>query len=391
MEKFRTFTDETVGVNPFVQQPYKATVGRVLVGVVLLAFRAPLLSACWFQLMCSNYLQTAVPVAFLQRFLRRVDGLIARVILFLLGFYSLDSHRVHKGTLRLRPSSAQPKSAVRANDIILANRCSYIDLLYLAATYAPMFTITSISGGSRTATLIQALRDSVKPAQTSLAISSQSTSTAAVVKSLARGGLAGPLVVQPEAAPTNNKAILQLCPVADEIASVLREMDGPGSDGKLPITHVVGIKYGVSSVEGSKGTVGSFSPCYVCAGPWTWHLVRLAMQPSNKLTAYTLPDGYDPQPSDFLTATSASAAAGTSSLPGSSSSADQHAAAAGGGSSAERDLQTLPTTWPAAVRASLTQMLKVREVKLDASHHSDFVQRWNENAGTGSGKGGKRD
>jgi hypothetical protein len=100
----------------------------------------------------------------------------------------------------------------------------------------------------------------------------------------------GPVVVFPEGANTNNRAVLTFTPVITQIADAVVEIaKGKGDIGKLrvPIVHVIGLKHS-----------GDFPPTYTAGNPIA-HVAFLAMQFSNALHVYRLPEGAEPQPADF--------------------------------------------------------------------------------------------
>jgi hypothetical protein len=385
MEKFRVFTDEAVGVNPFVQQPYKSSLTRNVVGALLLVVRVPLLAVIVPLLVASNIVGSALP-GLPGRLTRAVlERFFARLVLLVMGFTSLPSTSPHRQAVRLRPSPSRPTQTVRGGDVLVAPSSSYIDVLYASAAYAPVFAFpcaasssSSSSGGGgggggagllEVVGLVEALRRTLRPAHGSSASSGAHPSSSgggvsAAARALQAAAAAhAPLLVFPEGAPTNNNALLEFSSTAEDVADAVRQAAaaaGAATKGG-PTAHVLALRYGVvRKAGGAGGTVGAFSPSYVAGNP-RQHLVRLLMQPTNALTCIRLPDGFDPQPRDF-----AAAAAGA----------------------APPDATT--ATWGGAVRDAMAQLLDVRPVRLAAKDHAAFVRAWGDVASGGGGGGGEK-
>jgi hypothetical protein len=194
MEKFRVFTDEAVGVNPFVQQPYKSSLTRNVVGALLLVVRVPLLAIIVPLLVASNIVGSALP-GLPGRLTRAVlERFFARLVLLVMGFTSLPSTSPHRQAVRLRPSPSRPLQTVRGGDVLVAPSSSYVDVLYASAAYAPVFAFpcaaSSSSGGGgagllEVVGLVEALRRTLRPAHGSSASSGAHPSSG-------RGGRARP-------------------------------------------------------------------------------------------------------------------------------------------------------------------------------------------------------
>lgn len=60
MEKFSAFSDRQSGVNPFVQQPFRPSVGQLLGGGLFALVKLPLLAICWLLLLAASAIPTLV-------------------------------------------------------------------------------------------------------------------------------------------------------------------------------------------------------------------------------------------------------------------------------------------------------------------------------------------
>lgn len=308
-----------------------------------------------------------------------------------------------------RPSRSSPSSTVKNGDILLVNKCSYIDVLFLMAAYAaPTFTVTTQEGGLEEVSFLQALKASVLgvpqrwkqlPSGGKAGFTTAEESVDTIVRRNLSSGFRGPLVVFPEGAPTNNKAVLMFTPLIDQLERcVVTIARGHGDAAKLkvPTVHILALRY-------SNGSAG-FLPCFTGGGRPLLHAYFVCAQGSNSLHVSRLPDNYEPQPADFINAASSASSSSSSAAGGaggSSSSAtgvavantgsdlqarkaagisegastdDASAAAGGGGVSAA-------TSWPFAVRDALTQLVGrgSKAVALGASHYDEYLALVEEN------------
>mmetsp|Transcript_18227 Transcript_18227/g.46287 ORF Transcript_18227/g.46287 Transcript_18227/m.46287 type:complete len:183 (-) Transcript_18227:535-1083(-) len=147
MEKFSKWTDKGTGIHPFV--PHKARprslpakLAHCIVAPVLLLLRLPL-AALVFLLWA--VLRVVLPV---RPIVRALDASLLRALLLLLGFWRIDATLVE-------PSIAAKKRApVRPPHLIVANLCSYIDILYLTCRYSPTFAFPDTRSGVGSATKV---------------------------------------------------------------------------------------------------------------------------------------------------------------------------------------------------------------------------------------------
>lgn len=405
MEKFSVFNDRVSGVNPFTLQPYRPPPGARAKAVVLQAARVPLLALAWGGLRLA---------ALLPPLLRQpVERLLAAIVLWAMGV-RVTEETVLKQQVRVAPSKSAPLSAVHGGDIIVANQCSYIDLLVLAAKYGALFSVpVAGTGGLREAPLAEAIAATFgcafaasKPAAKAATPTSSSSSTAALantdklITALA-ARRHGPLVVFPEGAPSNNRAVLEFSPAADELAACCLDValaKGPRAKLRVPTCHIVALRYsyarGAGGGRGDAGGDGALSrsggasasgganlaglesltappPVYIYEPGLTpfRHAIRLAGHPSTGVTLSRLPQGFDPQPADFLAAAAAVGGGTESSTTGVTASKIGVNGGAGEGAPAA------PSTWSAAARAALVQLLRggVRAVEIKAADYHRYV------------------
>ncbi|KAJ2399692.1 Vacuolar protein sorting protein vps66 [Coemansia sp. RSA 2559] len=294
MEKYSKWRDQGTGIQPFLQpvpvrseqQGVKALLNkakRYIIGPVVATVRLALLGALAVVDTATAAVGALVVVPSIRRVWTRCTRSVwARVALLALGFYSVDTKTVslQKGRRDTRKKNATRKAersgGVRSGDIIVANHASYVDVLYLVAKYAPVFVeLDNATMCARPISLWAALR---APAQMTPAL--LQAKDARPLKSIteeARLGSRGPVVVFPENATTNGRALLQLLPIFGEYANL---------DEKANI-HVVAFKYPFQS----------FSPAY-SVGNQAAHLFGLCCQVYNSITVRVLDSEEAPRVAD---------------------------------------------------------------------------------------------
>ncbi|KAF8980983.1 hypothetical protein BGZ46_003403 [Entomortierella lignicola] len=158
------------------------------------------------------------PVAPLHKLYHRlVSALFIRVILGLLGFFWIKHEVV---TLKRGRSAgankAQSSAGKRASsqgDLIVCNWSSYIDILYLAFRYDPVFTqIYPETLTVRQVSMWQALLLSGDYPELSPPSGTETFPLLEFVKTMHKNG-SGPVVIFPEGTTTNNRAILKFIPI----------------------------------------------------------------------------------------------------------------------------------------------------------------------------------
>ncbi|KAJ3124160.1 hypothetical protein HK098_001334 [Nowakowskiella sp. JEL0407] len=151
MEKYNNFRDPGTGIQPFLdpkrlrtnESAFK-TLSRYLkysiffpISIVKFLLIS-ILFAVTFLLDNISFLFS--PISFLKRFYLLLVYSIFRVILFLFGFYYIPTNitTLHKGARK--PNANTRETTLKSGDIIIANHTSYIEILYFAFKYAPVFT-----------------------------------------------------------------------------------------------------------------------------------------------------------------------------------------------------------------------------------------------------------
>jgi hypothetical protein len=152
MEKFRTFEDPATGIMPFM--PHKSVVPknplvrlvRGLSGLGLLLVRLPLLLLATFLYAMSSFVAHLIPISFIRRpLVRLIDGFCCRLLLLILGFFWISAGYLKKRAVtvskagKANQSKWPPLSAAVSGTIIVSTLTSYLDILYLAFRFSPVF------------------------------------------------------------------------------------------------------------------------------------------------------------------------------------------------------------------------------------------------------------
>jgi len=138
--------------------------------------------------------------------------------------------------------------------------------------------------------------------------SSSSSSSNSVLSSLAGSSWAS-LAVQPEGAPTNGKALLSLRDtglpalgqaLAAAAAAAPATAAAAAAAAAAPRCRVLALHYS------SSGDSGRFSPCFLYQASPAYHAMCLLSHWGNAVALHSLPQSFDPLPTDFAQATRAS-------------------------------------------------------------------------------------
>ncbi|KAJ1667861.1 Vacuolar protein sorting protein vps66 [Coemansia sp. RSA 1813] len=290
MEKYSKWRDQGTGIQPFLQpvparsekQGLKVVLNaakKYIVGPVVATMRLALLGALAVVDAATAAVGALVVVPSIKRMWTWCTRSVwARMALLVLGFYSVDTKTVslQKGRRDARKNAASKKGGVRSGDIIVANHASYVDILYLVAKYAPVFVeLDNATMCARPISMWTALR---APAQmTPALLQAKDARPLKTITEEARAKRCGPVVVFPENATTNGRALLQLLPVFGEYGNL---------DEKSNI-HIVAFKYPFQS----------FSPAY-SVGNQAAHLFGLCCQFYNSITVRVLDPNEAPRVAD---------------------------------------------------------------------------------------------
>ncbi|KAI7868021.1 hypothetical protein BDF14DRAFT_1798866 [Spinellus fusiger] len=141
-----------------------------------------------------------------------------RLILFFSGFYSIKTEIV---SLRRRGTASSPTFSVASGDIIVSNWTSYIDLLYMAYKWNPIFTrVFPAQSKVQIISLWQAIQlCAAVPVLscTELGIHPNDLWTLSALAKKAKQDHLGPILVLPEGTPSNGRALLQFNPIFKDL------------------------------------------------------------------------------------------------------------------------------------------------------------------------------
>ncbi|EFC40929.1 predicted protein [Naegleria gruberi] len=286
MEKFKKFTDDATGVNPFV--PYRKknsfrdlTTLQKFVLKPLRALISPVPFLIKFLLICIflipyfavQHVSMIIPIGFIKRLLHRYASILCCgcALFTLLGFSGVKSKQVD---LEGKDKKTVP-SDIAHGDLIVSNYVSYIDFFYLNFKYSPVFAM-AVKSKIENGEVIYGL----KPFgffgalyHTLFGQFSESTDNLhkdcqplhEIVRD-AKKYSRGPVVVFPEAVTSNGRGVLKFHNYFfDDMEQVLRE------DKNFQVV-IIGFKY----------TYEEFSPAYHLGNFWQ-HIYGTLAQVYNTL------------------------------------------------------------------------------------------------------------
>jgi hypothetical protein len=339
MERYSIFTEKSTGVNPFVHPPHTPW----LVGLVFLALPRFLiaftLAVLLFPLEYVACCLDAVAAPSLGGLLRKhALSYLARALLFFLGFHGGGVTRIaaRKETLLLRPPPRPASSALPpSGELLLVNKTSWLDSLVLLATKGSACGALSDTGVLTRVSLFSAVCSGGG------FLGGNSSSSAPTSGDGVKSITGTTIACHPEGAPTNGKAVLKCSPGLGLLGEAIAAAAVPPSAPK-PTILTIGIHYDTGE--------GNFTPCFLgTCSPW-YHLLCLLSQPASKVSVFSLPPTFDPQPVDFSTIVSP------------------------GGNSVQPT--SVASAWPLAVGGAWEQLLRgfgVRAVGLDASAYARYL------------------
>jgi hypothetical protein len=279
MEKFSRFTDSSIGVNPFTQQPYRPSFQDTFFGYALLVIRLPFLIALSLLYITLDYLVYALPSLLalpLRYFFLRP---LARSLLFCLGFYSLNathlprSHTGGGGSGKDGGGSGKDVTSRQKRDkrtLIISNMCGFIDVLVWTALVAPQYTSFNDDGVFYGETNFEKFAHIARlgasitlPKEDKSANSKSDVNRNWLQRETLQGRFSPPLLIQLEGAMSNNKSILDFHPPA--IASIASIFDSV-------YTECAVLRYSAANT--------SVSPCFVSGDAFSKFIV-IAMQFQN--------------------------------------------------------------------------------------------------------------
>ncbi|KAI8070888.1 hypothetical protein BC940DRAFT_235281 [Gongronella butleri] len=230
MEKYSRWRDPGTGIQPFLPPVPPRTESSILLTLTniihyvlgpvqgILKFAFVLVLGLVYILLVPLLGLLLMPLPPLQRLWTRFwSSICLRLILFFAGFFLIKTEIT---SIRRGKGGKSSRINVKPGDIIVANWTSYIEVLYLAFRFDPVFTqvIPSVNK-VRVLTLWQAVRacvhiPPVSPEDVGLTASSPQLMT---LKQLQKQTTRRAIVVFPEATTTNGRALLNFAsPLFDE-------------------------------------------------------------------------------------------------------------------------------------------------------------------------------
>ncbi|KAL0090755.1 hypothetical protein J3Q64DRAFT_1013733 [Phycomyces blakesleeanus] len=261
MEKYSRWRDAGTGIQPFLPPvpprtessllhtmsnvvhyivcPIQGIVKLLIVAIITLAYVlfVPVLGTLFS------------PLAFAHRLWTRFfSALLLRLVLFFSGFFYIKTETISlrkgRGT-----NSTKPQFNVCSGDIVVSNWTSYIDILYLACRWDPVFTqIFPVENKVCRVSLWQAIRLCGSTPIMSAADAGVDKKDLWTLKELAKKAKEqhwGPVIVFPEGTPSNGRALLQFSPIFKDFKSTDRGIAIHGMAFKyeysnLPPSYTVG-------------------------------------------------------------------------------------------------------------------------------------------------------
>ncbi|ORE10932.1 hypothetical protein BCV72DRAFT_198748 [Rhizopus microsporus var. microsporus] len=229
MEKYSKWRDAGTGIQPFLPPVPPRTDSSILItlskivcsiagysqGILktLIIFALGLLYI--LLVFCIGILLT--PIRPLKRIWQSlISAVIIRSILFFMGFFQIKTETI---SVRKSRGSGQIETAtVKDGDVIIANWTSYVDVLYLAYKFQPIFTqIYSDSNSIKKISLWQAIRLVQTPPESKPSEDDKVYSLKELASNAKQHGW-GPIVIFPEGTTTNGRALLKFHPLLDQVS-----------------------------------------------------------------------------------------------------------------------------------------------------------------------------
>jgi len=278
MEKYSKWRDQKSGIHPFIPAKTKISDAGVIsylkwwiLGPILAILRIPFVIIILLWALVMTLVSAIIPIPIAKRFfIRYTQAMGFRVLLFLLGFYWIQTRYVKLGrSTRIPKNSAG--SDVKAGDVIICNHSSYIDVFFLAFRFSPVFTVVPNTWTdqppkgvvAKTRNLFGALWDAIVEPSYSYSPDNAIPLKQVIQQAKAQGA---PVVIFPEGCTSNGKTFLSCVPVLD------------GVDIAPSSIHLVGLKYDYED----------FSPCY-SVGNFLFHFFQMCCQIYNSLEVRYLP------------------------------------------------------------------------------------------------------
>lgn len=223
MEKFRTFEDPATGIMPFM--PHKVVVPknllfrlvRGLIGFSLVTVRLPFLMVVVCLLVFCKTFAGLLPVAALRRpLVRCIDGTCCRLLLFFLGFYWIPAGYLKKRAVTVsRAGKANqakwpPLSAAVSGTVIISTLTSYLDILYLAFRFSPVFAFPVHDPKGATATgrvVAMSTLGAISHISTCSSLHDRQSVEISELVAKSEAGRLGPVVIFAEGVSSNGRSV----------------------------------------------------------------------------------------------------------------------------------------------------------------------------------------
>merc|ERR1712232_452447 len=171
-----------------------------------------------------------LPGLFKRFIMRSIHAIGCRSLLYIMAFWHIPTTYHRLSRMHPLPKIYPPGLNIASGDLIVSNKLSYIEILYLGYRFAPVFTAVSLDGTSvKQISLFTALFDSMKLRKTYTKDSSFEPLQDILYR--AQRKQSGPVVVFPEGTNSNGKGLL-------EMGSFMKNV----SSDQLR-THVIGFKF----------------------------------------------------------------------------------------------------------------------------------------------------
>ncbi|KAI8986426.1 hypothetical protein BDB01DRAFT_785608 [Pilobolus umbonatus] len=284
MEKYSKWRDAGTGIQPFLPlMPPKtditllATLSNIIHMIV-----GPILGLIKLLLVTVVFLVYVVivpglgliwsPIPPLKRLWTSIfSRILLRLGLFFVGFFYIKAETV--SIRKSRQAEAIKPPSVNNGDVIVANWTSYIDIIYLAARYNPIFTqIYLDTTNVKPITLWEAIRLTAQiPA--SRPNQGDKLYTVKELSSLAKKKKMGPIVIFAEGTTSNGRALLKFAPLFKEY----KQQD------QVNNFRIVSFKYEYNTMP----------PTYTVGNQFI-HFFHLCSEFHNSMIVKTLAQGEDP-------------------------------------------------------------------------------------------------
>ncbi|RHZ56364.1 hypothetical protein Glove_402g61 [Diversispora epigaea] len=287
MEKYSKWRDTSTGIQPFLP-PVPSRKETSKIEIVLGFILKPILGILKFLLVGADvlilFLLADVIGLFLIKFKLIYRGfhftitfILVRLALFFMGFYWIHTETV--SLRRGRGNSFKTRERpIKSGDLIVCNCTSYVDVLYLAFRFDPVFTqIYSQTNKLRPISLWTALKLTGSYPEVVSPIGIKTFSLHELMIE-AKNNRWGPIVILPEGTTSNGRALLKFIPVFKDLSFPIKNFS----------INVLTFRYEYEN----------FSPTFT-VGSKLWHLMRLCSQYSNTLHVRIVAPQDSPSSSNF--------------------------------------------------------------------------------------------